>query len=155
MRLLRLRDHKSHLERFLQMWQDFLREQDLQVPAKQALMRALQEQLVDSSRQLFVIERENEIIGFADLHLEEKCFPDEDLPEMCMKIFAFYIKPELRHQTLGTQAFKLIRLWGREKMAALLETEVSKSLDFSNRFLLEQGLELVGTGPRNVWRGFI
>lgn len=70
-------------------------------------------------------------------------------------MYAFYIKKELRNKTFGSQAFKLIREWGRDNKAALLETSVSRALDKSTQFLLEQGLELVGSGPKNIFRGFI
>ena len=155
MRLRSLREQRTALELFLQMWQNFLREQGMPVPSTSDLTHALQEKLLDSSRELFLIESNNQFIGFAEANLEEECNPDEDLPEMCVKVYSFYIKPEERNHMLGSQAFRLLRQWGHDQKAALIETEVSKDLAFSNKFLAEQGLELVGSGPRNVYRGFI
>lgn len=137
------------------MWNDFLVEQNTDVKSKSDLQMLLREKLLDSNRELFLIEVQNKIVGFSEVFLEEECFPDEDLPEMCLKIPAFYILPDFREHSFGHQAFKLVRQWGREKKAALLETEVSIQLKESNKFLSEQGLELVGSGKRNIWRGFI
>ncbi len=125
------------------MKQEFLREQKLT------------EELDKRPHARFLIEYKNATIGFAEVELQEECFPDEDLPEMCLKIYAFYIAPNVRGQHLGRQAFKLLREWGRDNKAAILETEVNKTLEFSNDFMKEQGLELAGAGQRNVWRGFI
>lgn len=103
----------------------------------------------------FLIEHENSIIGFSDIELEEECFPDEDLPEVCLKVHAFFIKPEYRGKSLGSQAFKLLRQWGRDNKAALIEIDVNKNNECSHQFLENQGLELVGSGPKDVFRGFI
>ena len=143
MRLLLLSEHTDKNDLYVRMWHDFLLEQG----------RASLELNLEHIQ--FLIEHAGDIIGFAEANLEEECFPDEDLPEVCLKIYAFYIRPEARDKSLGRQAFKLLRQWGRDNKAALLETEVSKALEFSNDFFKEQGLELAGSGSRNVWRGFI
>lgn len=142
MRLLPLEDHKDKTTLHMQMLTDFLAEQG-------------QTSLIDTAHQTFLIEHENKAIGFAQVQLEEECFPDEDLPEICLKMHAFYIQPEYRGKTLGRQAFKLLRQWGRDNKAALIETSVNKVLDFSHEFLKEQGLELVGSGQSDLFRGFI
>jgi GNAT superfamily N-acetyltransferase len=142
MRLLALQDHKDKSVLHAQMHKDFLQEQE-------------QNSFIDNSHQTFLIEHENQVIGFAQVELEEECFPDEDLPEICMKMHAFYIQPEFRGKTLGRQAFKLLRQRGRDNRAALIETTVHKALDFSHEFLKEQGLELVGSGQGDLFRGFI
>lgn len=142
MRLLSLHDHADKAEYQAQMQNDFLQEQGRTA-------------FIDSTSETFLIEHEAQIIGFAKVSLEEECFPDEDLPEICLKIHAFYIGPEFRGKNLGGQAFKLLRQWGRDNKAALVETEVSTTLDFSHAFLRAQGLELVGTGKNDVFRGFI
>ncbi len=140
MRLLPLAEEN---DAFKEMKEAFLHEQAMQQdPDKRAHAR-------------FFIEHMGKNIGFSEVQLEEECFPDEDLPEMCLKIYAFYIAPSYRGQHLGREAFKLLRQWGRDNEAALVETEVNKTLEFSNDFMKEQGLELAGSGPRNVWRGFI
>jgi len=155
MRLIPLREQKTDFELFLAMWNDFLLEQGSETKSKEQLRSTLKEKLLDSTRELFLIEAQNKVVGFSEVFLEEECFPDEDLPEVCLKVPAFYIQPAFREHSFGHQAFKLVRQWGREKEAALLETEVSKKLEESNKFLQEQGLELVGSGQRNIWRGFI
>jgi GNAT superfamily N-acetyltransferase len=159
MRLLPLREHKSKLDLFVEMWRDFLLEQDLVNGPKDQLLKdlskALPEKLIDSNRELFLIEHENKPIGFGEVFLEEKCFPDLDLPEICLKVYGFFIRPEYRGSHLGHAAFKLLRQWGHEKDAAFIEVEVKKELNNSNHFFEKEGLELLNGGPRNIWRGFI
>lgn len=142
MRLLLLREHTDKTDLYAQMQTSYFQEQG-------------QIAFIDSVSENFLIEHETQIVGFAKVSLEEECFPDEDLPEICLKIHAFYIAPEFRAKTLGRQAFKLLRQWGRDNKAALVEAEVNKALDFSHEFLREQGLELVGSGKKDVFRGFI
>lgn len=159
MRLLPLREQKNKFDLFVEMWRDFLVEQGLAQSSKESslreLSRALPEKLLDSNRELFLIEHENTPIGFSEVFLEEKCFPDEDLPEICLKIYGFFIRPEYRGSHHGHQAFKLLRQWGHEKAAAFVEVEVKKDLENSNSFFKNEGLELLNGGPRNIWRGFI
>lgn len=142
MRLLLLNEHADKAEKHAQMQNDFLQEQG-------------QPAFIDSVSDTFLIDHEDQIVGFAKVSLEEECFPDEDLPEICLKIQAFYIMPEHRGKTLGRQAFKLLRGWGRDNKASLVETQVNPALDFSHDFLKDQGLELVGAGKQDVFRGFI
>ncbi|MBS0634348.1 MAG: GNAT family N-acetyltransferase [Verrucomicrobia bacterium] len=118
-------------------------------------MKKDENSFIDTIHQTFLIEHEKSIIGFTDFELEEECFPDEDLPEICLKVHNFYIMPEFRGKSFGTQAFKLLRQWGRENEAALIEISVKKDNECSHQFLQEQGLELVGSGPKDVFRGFI
>lgn len=141
MRLLDLAEHSQYFDLYKTMWQNFLREQ--QMVAHQG-----------EGRTIFLIEEKGDIVGFCEIALEEECNPDEDMPELCLKVYGFYILPEKRHHELGRDAFKLMRQWGRDNKAALLEVEVSKVLKFSNDFLKEQGLELAGSGQTNIWRGF-
>jgi GNAT superfamily N-acetyltransferase len=159
MRLLPLREQKSRIDLFVEMWRDFLVEQGLAKGSKEQLLkdlaRALPEKLVDSSRELFLIEHESKPIGFGEVFLEEKCFPDLDLPEICLKVPGFFLLPEYRGSHLGHAAFKLLRQWGHEKEAAFVEVEVKKELAESNHFFEKEGLELLNGGPRNIWRGFI
>lgn len=162
MRLLLLSEHTDKNDLYQEMWHDFLREQgrnqdsnqDSNQNRKQSNKQGHKHEKPPSHTQ-FLIEHAGAIIGLAELELEEECFPDEDLPEVCLKIHAFYITQASRDKNFGRQAFKLLRQWGRDNKAALLETEVSKALKFSNDFFKEQGLELAGSGASNIWRGFI
>ncbi len=142
MRLLDLAGHIEYFDLYKKMWQNFLREQ--QTVAHEG-----------DGRTIFLIEEAAKIVGFCEIALEEECNPVEDLPELCLKVYGFYIMPEYRNHELGRGAFKLMRQWGRDNKAALLEVEVNKDLAFSNDFLQEQGLELAGSGTTNTWRGFI
>ena len=117
--------------------------------------RELHEKLCDSNREIFLFEKGKAIVGFSEILLEEECFPDEDLPESCVKLICFYIVPQHREQKLGTEFFRLIRKWGRDKEAALIEAEVASYHPSLNHFLTEQGLELVGSGEKNCYRAFI
>lgn len=147
---------------WLELFCDFLSEEEIESETKTnreqlkiESERTLHERLCDSNRQIFLFEKGRSIVGFAEVLLEEKCFPDEDLPEMCVKILAFYIKPQERGQKLGTSFFKLIRDWGRDQKASLVEVDVPSHPLGANEFLLHQGLELVGAGVRNGYRAFI
>ncbi len=144
MRLLPLNGDKEKIALHAKMWSAFLQEQGRN-----------SNETLDFEPQIFLIESNSNIIGFCDLHLEEECFPDEDLPELCLKICAFYIMPDMRDKSLGRQAFKLVRQWGHDNKAAIVETEVGSSLVFSQNFFKDQGLELVGKGKRYVYRGFV
>ncbi|MCE5294177.1 MAG: GNAT family N-acetyltransferase [Chlamydiales bacterium] len=139
MRLLLLQDNTEKKPEYDAMSKKYITEQD--------------STFIDTSSQVFLIEHESDIIGFIASLLEDECFPDEDLPEICLKITAFYIEPEWRKQNLGSQAFKLVRQWGRENKAALIELEVAH--DCNPEFLQKEGLEFVGSGKKEVFRGFI
>ncbi len=143
MRLLLLTEHKENKYFFEKMLVDFYKEQ------------AFPKGSLHPKDTSFLIECENKIVGFAAARLEEECFPDEDLPEICEKVSAFYIAPEFRGKTLGRQAFKLLRQWGRDNKAAIIEIAINKDLDSSRMFLKEQGLELAGSGKKDLFRGFI
>ncbi len=147
MRLLPFKEHTDKVDLYSSMWDNFAKEQGLPSEKHTGNPR--------NPKELFLIEHESDIVGFAEVKVVEECFPDEDLPEICLKINAFYIEPNFRQHQLGRQAFKLLRQWGRENKAAIVEVEVNKNLDFSNDFLKEQGLELAGSGKSNIWRGFI
>ena len=144
MRLLPLNGDKEKIALHAKMWKDFLQEQGRNP-----------DETPTFAPQTFLIEHDNQIVGFCDLHLEEECFPDEDMPELNLKIYAFYIEPEFRDKSLGRQAFKLVRQWGHDNKAAIIETEIASSLEFSQSFFKEQGLELVGKGDRFIFRGFV
>jgi len=117
--------------------------------------KLLHERLVDSNREFFLFEKGHGFVGFSEVLLEEKCFPDEDLPELCVKVISFYIDPSNRGEKLGSTFFQLLRHWGRDQKAALIEMEVPAHPIGANEFLLHQGLELVGTGARNCYRAFV
>ena len=144
MRLLPLEEQQDDRNIYDTMHRAFLKEQSRKY-----------DQTHTPTTRVFLIQSQQEIIGYAEVQLEEECFPDEDLPELCLKVYGFYIAPEKRKQKLGSEAFKLLRQWGREHKAALVEIEVNKGLASSNAFFKEQGLELVGSGKDNVFRGFI
>src|SRR5260221_2824436 len=98
MRLLPLREHSEKVDRFLKMWADFLIEQEPNITKKQStkvliahLRRELDERLFDKHNEPFLIEYDKQVIGISLSRLEEKCFPDEDLPEMCLHIDLFYV----------------------------------------------------------------
>lgn len=161
MRLLPIREHMSFFHGVSEMKADCFIEHEK--PQAQKLTKeetvalqenALTEALSDPSYQVFVFENNSELVGFAEVSLEEKCFPDEDLPEVCMRVLTFYIDPKFRHQHLGSTVFKLLKQWGHEKEAALMEIEVDND-SYSNQFVSKQGLELVGSGVRNIYRAFI
>lgn len=109
---------------------------------------------IDSVHKSFLLEDDSKIIGFCEVELEEECFPPEDFPQICLKLHAFHIEPENRDKCI-TAAFKLLRQWGRDNKAALIETEVNAVLEFTPEFLTEQRLDLVGSGQKAVYRGFI
>ncbi len=162
MRLLPLKEYQNYFENCLEMLSAFLVEQQevsgdkrnksaITADAK----RELVERLCDSNRQIFLFENGQTLVGFAEVLLEEECFPDEDLPESCIKIIYFYILPQVRRQKLGSVFFKLIRAWGRDKKVALIEAEAPNYPIAVNQFFEKQGLELVGAGAGNCYRAFI
>jgi len=159
MRLVLLKDHQQLLSTCLTMYTDFFLELELcdhknREAAMKECQRTLQERLIDSSRQIFLFEQGRSIVGFAEVAIEERCFPDEDLPESCARVIALYIVPHVRGQKLGSGFFKLIRDWARDQKAAILEVEVPALLLPAQQFFSHQGLELVGTGVRNCYRSF-
>ena len=113
----------------------------------------LQESIRGMQTEYFLFESNDAPVGFAIADLEEECFPDEDLPEVCLHVLAFFIKPEYRGEHLGQEALKLLRQWGRDKKAALIEVEADS--EGAKLFLQNQGLELVGGTVRQLYRGFI
>ena len=162
MRLLPLKEYQSYFPLCLNMLCDFLLEQEVALGEKKSSdeirtesERMLHERLCDSNREIFLFEKGRAIVGFAEVCLEEECFPDEDLPETCVKVLSFYIVPQARRQKLGTTFFKLIRAWGRDRKAALIEIEIPSYPIAVNQFFAGQGLELVGVGARNCYRSFI
>lgn len=162
MRLLSLRENKTISKQAIEMFCAYTIEQESEKGVKKTKEKVfpeceqmLQEKLLDSNRQIFLFENNHAIIGFAEVVVVEECFPDEDLPETCMKVFAFYIAPEFRRKHFGSHYFKLIRDWGREQKASLLEMEVPVYPVQANEFLKQQGLELVGTGAQNCYRAFL
>jgi GNAT superfamily N-acetyltransferase len=162
MRLLLLKEHQAYFSFCLEMLSDFVIESCVENGEKRSRQdvkteceRMLHERLVDSTSEFFLFEKGRTVIGFAEVCLKEECFPDEDLPEMCVKVLSFYIVPQARRQKLGTSFFKLIRAWGRDKKAALLEVEVPTFPIAVNQFISHQGLELVGAGKKNCYRSFI
>jgi hypothetical protein len=162
MQLIPLREHKASSKVFLDMFCDYTIEQEIEQGQKKSRDEVyreceamLHERLCDSNRQIFLFDQNKTIVGFAEILLEEECFPDEDMPETCVKVIAFYIAPPFRRHHHGTAFFKLIRNWGRDQKAALLEIEVPSYPVQVNEFLVHQGLELVGTGVQNCYRSFI
>jgi GNAT superfamily N-acetyltransferase len=162
MRLLPIRENKSYMNQCIDMYTDSTIESDAEIGQKKKrddvrkdCERKLYEHLSESNREVFLFEKGKAIVGFAEILLEEECFPDEDLPEVCVKLICFYICPQHREQKLGTEFFKLIRKWGRDKEAALIEAEVASYHPSLNHFLMQQGLELVGSGEKNCYRAFI
>lgn len=162
MRLLPLKEHQNYFENCLEMLCDFLVEQEVETGEKenqealcQKARRELEERLFDSNHEIFLFENGRSIVGFAEVLIEEECFPDEDLPESCVKVLYFYIVPQARRKKLGSAFFKLVRTWGRDKEMALIEIEVPNYPVEVNQFLEKQGLELVGAGARNCYRAFI
>lgn len=161
MRLLPIREHMSFSGGVAEMKADcFIESEQSQVQklTKEEIVTVqkneLAEALHDPNYQVFIFENNNELVGFAEVNLEEKCFPDEDLPEVCMRVLTFYIDPKFRHRHLGSTVFKLLKQWGHEKEASLIEIEVDND-SYSNQFVSKQGLELVGSGVRNIYRAFI
>lgn len=156
MRLLPLREHHAQSDQFLSLWVEYLRDYHPNKNSTDLFKHAqsmLQEGLNDAKTEYFLIDYDRVPVGFAIAYLEEECFPDEDLPEVSLHISSFYIHPEHRRQHLGKMAFKLLRQWGRDNQAALVEIEAESSV--ADHFLIEQGLELIGKGQRNLYRGFI
>ncbi|MDB6081175.1 MAG: hypothetical protein JWO53_447 [Chlamydiia bacterium] len=163
MRLIKLKDKMEAFPVYVKMRRDSLSEmqdeigenkspEELQIAAE----KIAQERLLGTNQEIFLFESSsNTIVGFAEVLLEEECFPEEDLPEVCMKILSFYINPNDRLQKWGTQFFKLLREWGRDQKAALIEMEVPISLTYANNFLAEQGLELAASGDKNCYRTFV
>lgn len=143
MRLLPVSKHPELEPKHAALRASFLNEQNQKLPQK------------DPEINTFLFEYDSKIIGFADVHLEKECFPDEDLPELCLHIHAFYVDPEMRHHGLGSTAFKLVSQWGRDNEAVLVEIEADVNRSGANKFLDDLGLDLVGKGPKNIYRGFI
>lgn len=156
MRLLPLREYSFKSDQFLSMWVDFLIEKQPKNKKTELAVRlqnTLQESIRGTHGEYFLFEYDNEPIGFAIAEIHEECFPDEDLPEVCLQVLAFYIKPEQRRHHFGQMAFKLLRQWGRDKKAALIEIEADS--ETASHFLSEQGLDFVGKGEHMLYRGFI
>lgn len=147
MRLIPLKEHNERLDQFLAMWSSYIAE-------KHPDSNDIKKESFQSVRgDLFLFEYDQMPIGFAKIDLRQECFPDEDMPELMLHILAFYIMPESRRQHLGQEAFKLLRQWGRDNKAALVEVEADS--EEACLFLKEQGLELVGKGVHKLFRGFI
>jgi len=162
MRLLSLKENQSFLEKYLDIALEYSKELD---PEQQGRMQddawikehrhMLKERLYDSNCEIFLFQKDTDCVGFAEVTLEERCFPDEDLPENCMRVYVFYITQPFRKQMLGTHFFKLLRAWGREKRAALVEMEVPEWCKDGIEFLEKQGLEVQGHGKVELLRAFI
>lgn len=152
MRLLLLRDHQELLGAFLAMYTECLAEAG---DEKKTALSLMQERLLDSNRQVFLFKKGPAVIGFAEVVIEERCFPDEDLPELSARVVSFYIAPHERGQKLGSAFFKLIRDWARDQKAAMIEAEAPSALLSLQQFFAYQGLELVDTGVRNCYRAFV
>ena len=160
MRLLVLRDHQAHIQSYLDMLctHRISRGQNSssdREKLKQTMLQSIQEQLYDSHREIFLFEKEGKVIGFSEVSLEQKCMPDEDLPESCLRIHSFYINSEIQEEKAPEGFFKLVKQWGRDKKASLVETSVEKDATSANEFFLNQGLDLIGSGTNNFYRGFV
>ncbi len=162
MHLVSLKENQSLLEKYLELALEYSKERDLESTERiqdDAWMKEhrhmLKERLYDSNSEIFLFQRDTNCVGFAEVTLEERCFPDEDLPENCMRIYVFYIARPFRKQMLGTHFFKLLRAWGREKRASLVEMEVPEWCTDGIGFLEKQGLEVQGLGKMELLRAFI
>lgn len=162
MRLIPLKEHKSNFKLCVDMFCDSTLERQAEsgdlknrAQVESECQKMLEERLCDSNREIFLFEKCHAIVGFGEVRMQEECFPDEDLPETCVKILHFYIVPHARRQKLGTHFFKLLRDWGRDERAALIEVEVPSYPISAQQFLAHQGLELVGTGVQNCYRAFV
>jgi GNAT superfamily N-acetyltransferase len=143
MRLLPVLEHPELHKQYVLLRECFLKEQN-QNPSQ-----------INPESKIFLFEYDSKIVGFAEVHLEEECFPDEDLPQLCLHIHAFYIQSDKRQHGLGSMAFKLVSQWGRDNGAALVEIEAETTVVSANKFLDDLGLDLVGKGLKNIYRGFI
>jgi len=155
MRLLPLRKHPSHSDAFVQIYTEYLKEQgqkssSLDHDARKALQMSLSD---DKTHEVFVFEYNDTIVGFSKIDIHEECFPDEDLPEVCMQVVIFYVLAEYRGHHHGENAFKLLRQYGRDKKAALIEIDADN--ETAKKFITKQGLELVGKGTHATYRGFV
>jgi GNAT superfamily N-acetyltransferase len=163
MRLVSVKENPLQQQICKEMIADYLMEMEVErgeTKSRKALISQAEQYLhgllIDNSRNLFLFEKGKSIVGFAEVYLEEECFPDEDLPEECVKLVSLYIAPAERRKKLGTSFFKLVREWGRDQQAALIEIEVPVYLIGANQFLAYQGLELVGSsGKSNCYRSFV
>jgi len=117
--------------------------------------KQLTQKIQDPGRELFVFKNQDEYIGFAEVQLESECFPDEDLPEVCLKVQAFYIEPSQLRKGFGSGFFQLLKIWGHDQKAAFIEMEVPVADQGANAFLQSQGLELIGRGEKNGYRSFL
>lgn len=105
--------------------------------------------------ELFIFEDSSHYVGFAEACITQECFPDEDLPELCMKIVAFYIDPKVRRQHFGSCYMKELRNWAHEKEVAMIEIEVQPDNIIAAQFLDYMGFELVGSGKKCCYRSII
>ena len=70
-----------------------------------------------------------------------------------MQVLVFYILEKFRRHHHGEHAFKLLRQYGRDKKVALVE--IDADTEHAKMFIAKQGLELIGKGVHNTYRGFI
>ncbi len=123
--------------------------------AKAVATAKIQERVQEEDRDFFLLQNEKQYVGFAEVFIIEECFPDEDLPESCMKVLAFYIDPKMRRRGFGSQFFKLLRSWAHDREIALVEIEVPSGNTTAESFVKQIGLELVGSGTKSCYRSFV
>lgn len=153
MRLLTLKDHRTYVDTYLDL---LSMEEPVKKPVdqeryRQEIRQFVQERLYDSDLEIFLFQKDGAVVGFSEVSLEQKCLPDEDYPEVCLKIHRFFVIDREDAQIF----FKLIKQWGRDKRASLIETSSDKATREKSDFFESQGLELIGSGIRNFYRGFI
>ena len=61
----------------------------------------------------------------------------------------------MQRQGLGKAFFQMLKAWGHEQKASLIEMEVAASDRKANGFLKNIGLELFGKGEKNGYRSFL
>lgn len=112
----------------------------------------VQKKMCENNREIFLFEDKGRYVGFAEVFITQECFPDEDLPEICMKIVSFYIAPKFRRQHLGSYYLKELRSWAHEKEVAIIEIEIQPDNAVATLFLNHSGFEITGSGKRNCYR---
>jgi GNAT superfamily N-acetyltransferase len=159
MRLMSLRNNVSLMKQYAAIWVRAQKEHHPEESKDDMFLedkciRITNEKLYDSSHEIFLFEKNGQILGYSELFVEEHCLPVEDLPEVSVKLTDFYIVPDQRRQGNGSGFFKLIRQWARGKGAQLFEATFPKENVSCAEFFKKQGLDLVGLGLEYCFRTF-
>jgi GNAT superfamily N-acetyltransferase len=108
---------------------------------EEMLLKRIQE----GGRGLFLYYQDHQTVGLSNVYI------DRVKNEKILHIAEFYVVPAFRRQGMATRMKDHVVKWGQQHSATLLNIEVDKSLDSSNRFWSSFGFGLDSSGQRNIY----